>query len=145
MEQFNHAREKKLKTFIENIVNWPSNLKGDQNLLEKALKHYLTNAIRFTEKGSISLRFLIISEDMDSVLARFEVIDTGIGISSDAISRMFNPFEQADNSSTRKYDGLGLGLATTKRLAILMGGDAGCESILGKGSTFWFTARFKKG
>jgi CheY-like chemotaxis protein len=112
--------------------------------LQQALLNYATNATKFTEKGSITLRTRIDDESDTSVLVRFEVQDTGIGIDPETISRLFNTFEQADNSTTRKHGGTGLGLAITKRLAGLMGGAAGVDSVPGAGSTFWFTARLKK-
>lgn len=122
----------------------PTNLLGDPNHIQVALLHYADNAVRFTESGSVSIRVKPIEEDMVSALVRFEVEDTGIGIAPDVLQRLFNIFEQADNSSTRKYGGAGIGLAMTKKIAQLMGGDAGCESMLGEGSTFWFTVRLKK-
>jgi CheY-like chemotaxis protein len=113
--------------------------------LQQGLLNYATNAIKFTETGTVVLRSFIQEEGADSVLVRFEVKDTGIGIPAEALSRLFSAFEQADNSITRKYGGTGLGLAITRRLAGLMGGEAGAESTPGAGSTFWFTARLKKG
>ncbi|MEI7431690.1 MAG: response regulator [Betaproteobacteria bacterium] len=113
--------------------------------MQQAVLNYATNAIKFTETGFVTMRFLAHHEDADSLLVRFEVIDTGIGIPPEALPRLFNAFEQADNSTTRKYGGTGLGLAITRRLAELMGGSAGAESRPGVGSTFWFTARLTKG
>jgi PAS domain S-box-containing protein len=123
----------------------PANLMGDPTRLQQALLNYVTNAIKFTEAGSVTLRALRQEETTESVCVRFEVQDTGIGIQGDALSRLFSAFEQADNSTTRKYGGTGLGLAITRRLAELMGGEAGVESTPGVGSTFWFTAKLKKG
>jgi len=112
--------------------------------LQQALLNYATNAVKFTEAGSITLRCRIDEETDDGIRLRFEVQDTGIGIEPEAVARLFASFEQADNSTTRKYGGTGLGLSITRRLAQLMGGEAGVESAPGVGSTFWFTARLEK-
>ena len=122
---------------------WPT-LLGDPTRLQQALLNYVGNAIKFTERGSITVRAMEQTESPDSVIVRFEVQDTGIGIAPDALPRLFTPFSQADSSTTRKYGGTGLGLAITQRLAELMGGQAGVESTSGVGSTFWFTACLKK-
>ena len=123
----------------------PRNLVGDPTRLQQALLNYATNAVKFTEKGTVTLRALKQEETADSVRVRFEVQDTGIGIAPEAMSRLFSTFEQADNSMTRKYGGTGLGLAITKRLAELMGGEAGADSTADVGSTFWFTVKLAKG
>ncbi len=122
----------------------PTNLYGDPTRLQQALLNYANNAIKFSEKGTVTLRILKQEETGDSVLLRFEVQDTGIGIEPETLHRLFNAFEQADSSMTRKYGGTGLGLAITRRLAELMGGEAGAESTPGVGSTFWFTVKLKK-
>jgi len=109
-----------------------------------ALLNYATNAVKFTEAGSIILRCRVLEETSDGFRLRFEVQDTGIGIEAETIARLFASFEQADNSTTRKYGGTGLGLAITRHLAELMGGAAGVDSIAGKGSTFWFTVLLAK-
>jgi len=121
-----------------------TNLRGDAAHIELALSQYLTNAVRFTEAGSVTIRCSLAEEQPDSVLVRFEVSDTGPGIAPEDQARLFNLFEQVDNSSTRQHGGLGAGLAMTRKLARLMGGDAGCSSCIGEGSTFWFTARLAK-
>jgi len=123
----------------------PPNLTGDPTRLQQAMLNYTSNAIKFTETGAVTLRIRKQEETAESVMVRFEVTDTGIGIPPEALPRLFSAFEQADNSMTRKYGGTGLGLAITRRLAELMGGDAGAESKPGTGSTFWFTARLKRG
>ncbi|MEW6164678.1 MAG: ATP-binding protein [Pseudomonadota bacterium] len=123
----------------------PEHLLGDPTRLQQALLNYAANAIKFTESGHVTLRAATLTEDDDSVLLRFEVADSGIGIAPEALARLFTAFEQADNSTTRKYGGTGLGLALTRKLAQHMGGDAGATSTPGVGSTFWFTARLKKG
>jgi PAS domain S-box-containing protein len=137
------ARAKGIRLLIESEF-LPHNLVGDPTRLQQALLNYATNAIKFTEKGAVTVRTIMQDEDADSVRVRFEVQDTGIGIASEAMSRLFSAFEQADNSLTRKYGGTGLGLAITRRLAELMGGEASAESAPGVGSTFWFTAKLKK-
>lgn len=122
----------------------PQHLYGDPMRLQQALLNYVTNALKFTDNGVITLRVIKLEESDDSVLLRFEVEDTGIGIPNNTLPQLFTAFEQADNTTTRKYGGTGLGLAITRRLTELMGGDTGAESTFGKGSTFWFTARLKK-
>lgn len=114
-------------------------LHGDLMRLQQALLNYVGNAIKFTDTGSITLRVIAQRDHDDSVLIRFEVQDTGIGIPQEAVDRLFSPFEQADKTTTRKYGGTGLGLAITKRIAELMGGSVGVSSTLGEGSTFWIS------
>jgi signal transduction histidine kinase/ActR/RegA family two-component response regulator len=123
----------------------PFMLVGDPTRLQQALLNYAINAVKFTKTGAVTLHVRKQEETTESVMVRFEVIDTGIGIAPNAMSRLFSAFEQADNSTTRKYGGTGLGLAITRRLAELMGGEAGAESTPGEGSTFWFSVRLKKG
>jgi PAS domain S-box-containing protein len=137
------AREKGLHLLIE-VAPLPAGLQGDPTRLQQALLNYATNAIKFTETGSVTLRSMVVAEDAATALLRFEVQDSGIGIPADTVDRLFTAFEQADNSTTRKYGGTGLGLAITRRLAELMGGEAGVTSTPGIGSTFWFTARLRK-
>ncbi len=124
--------------------SFPPYLVGDHTRLQQALLNYVTNAVKFTEAGSITLRAFKQEETANTVCVRFEVRDTGVGIPPEALPRLFSAFEQADNSTTRKYGGTGLGLAITRRLAELMGGEAGVESTPGVGSIFWFTAVLKK-
>jgi two-component system, sensor histidine kinase and response regulator len=123
----------------------PRHLLGDATSLQQALLNYAGNAVKFTDAGSVTLRAHVLTEDANSVMLRFEVEDSGIGIPEAAMPRLFSAFEQADNEMTRKYGGTGLGLAITKKLAELMGGTAGATSQPGKGSTFWFTVRLGKG
>ena len=123
----------------------PRLLLGDAGRLRQSLLNYANNAVKFTSHGSISLAARLIKEDADGLLVRFEVTDTGVGITAQAKSQLFRPFEQADNSTTRNYGGTGLGLAITRRLATFMGGEADADSTPGAGSTFWFTARLHRG
>jgi PAS domain S-box-containing protein len=120
-------------------------LRGDPTRLRQALLNYAGNAIKFTERGTISLRAILLEELGDELRVRFEVQDTGIGIAAETLPRLFTAFEQADASTTRKYGGTGLGLAITRRMAQLMGGEVGADSTPGKGSTFWLTARLQRG
>jgi len=138
------AKAKNLKVEIDgdHVPLW---LKGDPTRLRQALLNYAGNAVKFTTQGSISLRALLLEEEAGALLVRFEVRDTGIGIPADKLDKVFQEFEQADASTTRKHGGTGLGLAITRRLAQLMGGTSGAESELGQGSTFWFTAKLERG
>jgi PAS domain S-box-containing protein len=138
------ARIKGLKVSVDanGVPRW---LCGDPTRLRQALLNYAGNAIKFTERGEIAIRAILLDEREGSLQVRFEVQDTGIGISQEQQSRLFMDFEQADPSTTRKYGGSGLGLAITRRLAGLMGGEAGVRSRPGDGSTFWFTANLTRG
>ncbi len=119
----------------------PQTLKGDPLRLAQILINYVNNAIKFTAKGQIALRASVLERSASEALLRFEVQDTGIGLSAGQIERLFRSFSQADASTTRKYGGTGLGLAISKGLAELMGGAVGVDSVEGQGSTFWITAR----
>ena len=120
-------------------------LRGDPTRLRQALLNYAGNAVKFTEQGSIALRAKLLEDRGDELLVRFEVQDTGIGITVEQRSRLFQAFEQADAATTRKYGGTGLGLTITHRVARLMGGEVGVDSTPGVGTTFWFTARLQRG
>ena len=123
----------------------PQWLRGDPTRLRQALLNYAGNAIKFTEKGSIALRAKLLQDCDEYLLVRFEVQDSGIGLTAEQSGNLFHAFEQADASTTRRYGGTGLGLVITRRLALLMGGDVGVDSTPGTGSTFWFTARLQRG
>jgi len=138
------AAAKGLKIRIEK-GDTPEHLLGDQARLRQALINYAVNAVKFTENGVITIRTRLVEELADGVLIRFEVEDTGIGMPADEVARIFRSFEQGDASTTRKYGGTGLGLAITRKLARLMGGEAGADTAPGVGSTFWFTARLHHG
>ncbi|MEJ2791927.1 response regulator [Iodobacter sp. LRB] len=119
----------------------PRTLCGDALRLEQILINYANNAIKFTDEGVIKLVCRVEEQDESGVLLYWEVSDTGIGISAEQLVRLFQSFQQADTSTTRRYGGTGLGLAISKQLAHLMGGEVGVRSVVGQGSTFWFTSR----
>ena len=138
------AHAKNLKILVD-TNSLPRDLLGDSTRIRQALINYITNAIKFTEKGTITLCASLVDQNEDHCLIRFEVTDTGPGIPPQILERLFAAFEQSDSSTTRRHGGTGLGLAITRRLAEIMGGTAGAKSVVGCGSTFWFTARLKKG
>ena len=119
-------------------------VRGDALRLGQILTNLVGNAIKFTEQGSVVITVANVEETGASVTLRFEVSDTGAGISAEAQSRIFEEFSQGDGSTTRKHGGSGLGLAISKQLVEMMGGSIHVESALGAGSTFWFTARFDR-
>jgi PAS domain S-box-containing protein len=137
--------EAKGLTMNVDIGGVPDRLHGDPMRLSQALLNYLGNAAKFTEHGSISLTARLAGEDEQGLMLRFEVRDTGIGISPSLLPRLFEAFEQADSSTTRLHGGTGLGLAITRHIARLMGGEVGADSTPGQGSCFWFTARLGRG
>jgi len=132
-------------TIDVDLGDTPAWLRGDVTRLRQALFNYVGNAIKFTQQGTLLLRAHKLEETNKKVLVRFEVQDTGIGIAADILPGLFEAFEQGDTSTTRVHGGTGLGLAITRRLVLMMGGEVGVESELGKGSTFWFTARLGLG
>ncbi|MGE5468719.1 MAG: ATP-binding protein, partial [Ignavibacteria bacterium] len=137
------AAEKGLRLVVEaEPIAGP--LRGDAMRLTQALLNYANNAVKFTSAGTITIRTRVLEESADAMLLRFEVSDTGVGIPPEKLDRLFTAFEQGDNSTTREFGGTGLGLAITRRLAELMGGDAGAASVPGEGSSFWFSARLQR-
>ena len=122
----------------------PRQVRGDSTRLTQAFLNLANNAVKFTEHGTITLRIRLLEETADTVLLRFEVTDTGIGVAPEILPTVFSSFRQADSSTTRRFGGTGLGLTITRRLAELMGGEAGAESTVDVGSTFWFSARLTK-
>ena len=125
----------RLRIKVDDAV--PTVAVGDVVRLHQCLQSYLDNAVKFTERGEITLR-VTAADRPSGWMVRFEVEDTGVGIAPDAQEKIFTAFEQADGSASRKYGGVGIGVAMTRNLARLMGGDAGFASELGKGSRFWF-------
>jgi two-component system sensor histidine kinase/response regulator len=116
-------------------------LRGDPLRLGQILINFCNNAVKFTDRGEVLIKARVVEETGGNQLVSFSVVDTGIGMTESQIGRLFQAFEQADTSTTRKYGGTGLGLAISKRLAEAMGGEVGVKSEPGCGSTFWFTAR----
>lgn len=138
-------RGKGLRFLIKLEPGLPSFLlMGDQNRLGQILLNLVSNAIKFTEHGSIALNARITEDQPEGLCVRWEITDTGIGIPLENQQRLFNVFEQMDNSLARKYGGTGLGLAISKRLVNMMGGELGVISEVNRGSTFWFTTRLQR-
>lgn len=134
------AKEIRLKLSVDAAL--PVFVHGDATRVSQALLNYLGNALKFTEQGEIALHVQLLATEGDKITVKFSVSDTGVGIAPEVIDRLFHNFEQADNSTTRKYGGSGLGLAITRHLAKMMDGETGVESEPGKGSKFWLTATF---
>ncbi|CAN5711462.1 hypothetical protein BH11PSE8_BH11PSE8_04020 [soil metagenome] len=145
------AQDKGLALVCRVSPQVPRFLVGDPLRLGQILINYAGNAIKFTEMGEVVLDIRPepgppqpgASPDGQQLMLRFEVRDTGVGMSEEQVSRMFQKFSQADSSTTRRYGGTGLGLAISKSLAELIGGEVGVQSVVGRGSTFWLTARFE--
>jgi PAS domain S-box-containing protein len=137
------AREKGLEYLIDTAQGLPPSLVGDSLRLEQVLINLCTNAIKFTSAGEILVTLSAVEEAVaDRAKIRFSVRDTGIGVSKDQMEGLFQPFNQLDTSTTRKYGGTGLGLAICKKLVTLMRGDIGVKSVPGEGSDFFFSAAF---
>jgi len=138
------VEDKELELIFDIDVNVPTFLKGDSLRLGQILINYANNAVKFTEHGQIVISARLAKESTNDLILYFSVSDTGIGISEEQKSKLFQSFQQVDTSTSRKYGGTGLGLAISKQLVKMMHGDVGVESEYGKGSKFWFTARFDK-
>jgi signal transduction histidine kinase len=138
------ARSKGLVVTAEVGEEAHGQLRGDPTRLRQVLLNLVSNAIKFTPRGKVSVNVDVGDSSEQGVQLLFEVLDTGIGLTADAQARLFQPFVQADGSITRKYGGTGLGLAISKQLIEMMGGRVGVDSQPDQGSRFWFTARFQR-
>ncbi|MCK9989968.1 MAG: two-component system, sensor histidine kinase and response regulator [Rugosibacter sp.] len=136
---------KGLELLFDVAQDVPDQLQGDALRLSQMLINYANNAVKFTEHGEIDIAVRVHQRDANGILLRFSVRDTGIGLTPEQMGKLFQNFQQADVSTTRKYGGTGLGLSITKILANQMGGEVGVDSDYGQGSTFWFTARLAVG
>jgi two-component system, sensor histidine kinase and response regulator len=139
------AGAKGLELVCDVAADVPPNLVGDSLRLGQILINFANNAIKFTEAGEISIAVRLLEAAGNRVMLRFEVRDTGIGLTPEQMGRLFQSFQQADTSTTRRYGGTGLGLAICKSLAELMGGEVGVDSTFGKGSTFWVSLPLERG
>jgi PAS domain S-box-containing protein len=136
------ARDKGLDLTLQLDPALPIYVRGDPGRIQQILHSLGSNAVKFTEQGSVSIDIRLVEHKSDGVRIRCEVRDTGVGIPSERLDTLFEPFSQVDASSTRKHGGAGLGLCIMRRLVELMDGEAGVTSRVGEGSCFWFTAQF---
>jgi len=135
------VEQKGLELFFEIAPDVPMEVIGDSLRLTQVLNNLVGNAIKFTERGQIHVKAEVVARDAGGMTLRFSVTDTGIGLSGEQVTNLFQAFSQADNSVTRKYGGTGLGLTISQRLVQLMGGEIGVTSTVGAGCTFSFTVR----
>ena len=138
------AKDKGLDLVLSVMPQVTPALRGDPHHLRQVLINLIGNAIKFTEKGSITVHVSLLEENAGTAKLKFSVRDTGIGISADAQRRIFDSFAQADESTTRRFGGTGLGTTIAKQLVELMGGRMGLESAVGLGTTFWFELTLAK-
>jgi signal transduction histidine kinase/BarA-like signal transduction histidine kinase len=138
------ALMKGLRLSFEGDPALPPAVHGDNLRLTQVLLNLVNNAVKFTDAGAVTVRATLQSRQNENIVLRFEVIDTGIGMDEAQVARLFQNFQQADASTTRKYGGTGLGLAISRKLAQLMGGEMGVKSTPRAGSTFWFTVRVRQ-
>jgi len=138
------AKKKKLSLLAFVDPQIPGLLRGDPGRLRQILMNFAGNAIKFSEEGEVLIRAALESQNEHSVTLKFAVEDTGVGLTDEELSKLFQPFVQVDGSITRKHGGTGLGLSISKHLAELLGGEIGVRSVKGKGSTFWFTVPLER-
>jgi PAS domain S-box-containing protein len=145
VEFFKHeAKRKKLSLYLEIAEDIPQFICGDSSRLRQIFNNLISNSIKFTDSGKINLKVIKEGENHTEISLKFIISDTGIGISKEKQEALFQPFTQADASTTRRFGGTGLGLAISKQLANMMNGEIGVESEIDQGSMFWFTAEFSK-
>ena len=138
------AKSKGLRVSLQIPLEVPAVVSGDPGRIRQVFTNYLSNAIKFTAAGAIDISASLEAETDTEAMVRLQVQDSGLGIAADKHATLFQPFMQADSSTTRRFGGTGLGLAVCKQLAELMGGSVGASSVEGAGSTFWFSVRLRK-
>jgi PAS domain S-box-containing protein len=138
------AHRKGLELVVSCATDLPSAVRGDPARVRQVLLNLASNAVKFTPEGEVVIRAAVVPGGAEEVSVRFEVVDTGIGIADADRQRLFEPFSQADASTTRRFGGTGLGLVISRRLVAAMGGELGFESVPGRGSTFWFTVPLRR-
>ncbi|AZZ36338.1 hypothetical protein CIK05_05885 [Bdellovibrio sp. qaytius] len=142
--QLINAKNKKINLSAQISAEVPPKLRGDPGRLRQVLINLISNALKFTDQGSVLVSCELVSQNDQHAVVKFSITDTGIGISEEMHSRLFQAFSQEHGHNNKKYGGTGLGLSICKRLVDHMNGEIDFQSTLGKGSTFWFTAELKK-